>query len=483
MRVMSACSQTITLLLLLLLVCETVFGKTEELRPQFHAYEVGGKNQHADEPQCRDHVTKHAQSNTQALVTKYKLWPGLIKPEHVLTPDSTLFGFGEALDIIWKHQHPEDCSTAKFFISGNHNGGFGSELHVQSSALGVAMNMGRVYLQNTESFETVEWEFSNSHCQTQNKTNLECYYEPWSSCTIFDALGPNAVSILRNAREMNYPEDHAQIPSFMWTGDIHQMENPNVLQAFNKKFENNKVVTLKNMARLGNGGLPNILLPIVQCSPMVSFANYYWWRAVSTSFTMRPNAATLNWMNSHALTEFDSHAENAIGVYVRRGDKEIEMRIAPLPEYWDAMHMLWKNGYLNHTGSAHHDKKVVFLASEDSKVIDDMVKWSEKHGIAMEYTKVFDRHGLFAEMSPRERSTGKPAAHHPEEYLSMMLNVHYLLKSTAWVCTMASNFCRVFDELRATVAAKADHPYVDLSVETCAHPPCVYTPLKYFDWR
>jgi hypothetical protein len=48
---------------------------------------------------------------------------------------------------------------------------------------------------------------------------------------------------------------------------------------------------------------------------------------------------------------------------------------------------------------------------------------------------------------------------------------------------MASNFCRVFDELRATVAAKADHPYVDLSVETCVHPPCVYTQLKNFDWR
>lgn len=30
--------------------------------------------------------------------------------------------------------------------------------------------------------------FILQHCKSQNKTNLECYYMPWSKCTLKDAL-------------------------------------------------------------------------------------------------------------------------------------------------------------------------------------------------------------------------------------------------------------------------------------------------------
>ena len=29
----------------------------------------------------------------------------------------------------------------------------------------------------------------NDFCRAQNQTNLQCYYEPWTSCSIKDALG------------------------------------------------------------------------------------------------------------------------------------------------------------------------------------------------------------------------------------------------------------------------------------------------------
>lgn len=33
----------------------------------------------------------------------------------------------------------------------------------------------------------------------------------------------------------------------------------------------------------------------------------------------------------------------------------------------------------------------------------------------------------------------------------MLLNLEYLVRCDAWLCTLASNFCRVVDEMRATV--------------------------------
>lgn len=56
--------------------------------------------------------------------------------------------FEKAFDIIYKHQHPEDCTKAKFLVSSGYYMGFGSEIHVESYGLAVAMELGnKVILQ------------------------------------------------------------------------------------------------------------------------------------------------------------------------------------------------------------------------------------------------------------------------------------------------------------------------------------------------
>jgi hypothetical protein len=50
-----------------------------------------------------------------------------------------------------------------------------------------------------------------------------------------------------------------------------------------------------------------------------------------------------------------------------------------------------------------------------------------------------------------------------------MLNLDAHIRCSAFVCTHSSNFCRLIDELRATVAAKAHRPYVDLSCNNPAN--------------
>lgn len=68
---------------------------------------------------------------------------------------------------------------------------------------------------------------------------------------------------------------------------------------------------------------------------------------------------------------------------------------------------------------------------------------------------------------------GTVAVHDDLEYMSMLLNLYYSTRSEAWVCTMASNSCRLMDELRATLGGKANRNYADLSIETCPEPPCL----------
>ena len=51
--------------------------------------------------------------------------------------------------------------------------------------------------------------------------------------------------------------------------------------------------------------------------------------------------------------------------------------------------------------------------------------------------------------------------YHHLEYFSMILNIDSHIQCSAYICSMPSNFCRLIDELKATVAAKANTPLAD----------------------
>ena len=48
-----------------------------------------------------------------------------------------------------------------------------------------------------------------------------------------------------------------------------------------------------------------------------------------------------------------------------------------------------------------------------------------------------------------------------EEMLNSLVNLDLALECDAWIGTMSSNWCRLIDELRATVRCKAHGPYLD----------------------
>ena len=92
------------------------------------------------------------------------------------------------------------------------------------------------------------------------------------------------------------------------------------------------------------------------------------------------------------------------------------------------------------------------------------------------YTTMYDRASSIMQFDwNTQHKHGAPLGHHDLEYLSMLLNLEFAIRCEAWVCTIASNSCRVMDELRATLGGKANRYFADLSKETCRRPPCIGT--------
>ena len=116
----------------------------------------------------------------------------------------------------------------------------------------------------------------------------------------------------------------------------------------------------------------------------------------------------------------------------------------------------------------------LFITTEDPAVLDQALHVAGGHRWEIIATNLFDRASQTAYKTwDEQHKKGTRAVHDEYEYLSMMLNLHISLQCEAWVCTLASNSCRIMDELRATVGAKANRYYADLSIETCTAPPCV----------
>ena len=53
------------------------------------------------------------------------------------------------------------------------------------------------------------------------------------------------------------------------------------------------------------------------------------------------------------------------------------------------------------------------------------------------------------------------------EVLLALMNLELAVESDAWVCTLSSNWCRLIDELRMTVASKASEPFLNLEQVAC----------------
>ena len=127
---------------------------------------------------------------------------------------------------------------------------------------------------------------------------------------------------------------------------------------------------------------------------------YYWWRAVSASYYIRPNAATLKALEKHrtlpiklnkkdkhnkkktALSIPDENNGQCISIYVRHGDKGSEMKLVPFARYTEAVETIMTR-YLNNTNPVvpgTKGKPAIFIGSEGTDVLNEAAAWGKEHG-------------------------------------------------------------------------------------------------------
>ena len=295
------------------------------------------------------------------------------------------------------------------------------------------------------------------------------------------------------------------------------------------KFSDNVIVIANAVLLAHRKYVPTVMTPIVRCLDLYKLGYaHFWWRAIGATFLMRPNNATLQLIEQHSDPELKAADGKCVSAYVRHGDKAIEMELIPFQQYADTASCMWhpqstavpslqvskntseiaamsKNvtsrcttfpslsalkgaaktkemSFVSGWDSA-KDSRLFYLGSEDPVVFSQARLWAAIHNINLRYSNLSqvllsDRQSI---MKHKDMERSMPA-NRQYEYFSYLLHLSELIRCRAMVCTLASNFCRLVDELRATVGGKAGAYMADLSTETCLKPPCV-RPFSISDYQ
>ena len=220
--------------------------------------------------------------------------------------------------------------------------------------------------------------------------------------------------------------------------------------------------------------IPFAALKTLECSPIKEIARAHWWRAITSTFLLRPNAFTLRALEKYSTLEIDDYQE-VINIFVRHGDKGIEMKLLDLSTYLETVTYMWnnnmspriRNGYPidkddeSETGGSHkvtaavgepsetkntsgkprsplmQQNGTIFLTTDDQKVVTDAKMWGKANGWKVVYTELYDRSTVSAAMTWANIQKEKNPRHDPLEYFNFILNLQYSLRSEAWVCTFA----------------------------------------------
>ena len=163
-------------------------------RRSFHVEAIGGWHMYnssfVPSASCQEKYYNQAdflKPQQLAPDNKWGLWPDLTRQRDV-EDGEVLFGFYEAMDILYNHQHPKDCQDVKFLVSAGYGAGYGSQVHIEGQGLQAALDSGRVYLRHPGSPTKLRhffgWQTDTDFCRTQGTNTLDCWYRPWSSCTL-----------------------------------------------------------------------------------------------------------------------------------------------------------------------------------------------------------------------------------------------------------------------------------------------------------
>jgi hypothetical protein len=129
---------------------------------------------------------------------------------------------------------------------------------------------------------------------------------------------------------------------------------------------------------------------------------FYWWRAVSSSFYLRPNAATLEALDKYSTLPLHSNNDKqalsfpndnngqCISIYMRRGDKSQEMKLVPFSRYIEAVEIVMER-FLNTSeprAPGTKGKPAIFIGTESNEALLETIAWGEKNDYQVSYVLI-----------------------------------------------------------------------------------------------
>jgi hypothetical protein len=424
---------------------------------------------------------------------------------------------------------------------------------VNSVALTLAVDMGRVLLPKGG----WTWRYKNEFCQSQGKFSLECYYHPWSNCTLEDAAyaayQDRSFVLTVPAEDSWSPVDDQQLTQLVikygnsgfWEEIAKVFGNRTPIQCahrwnalkaslleqhttvgkadsplyqavhsedkgiadfeeFNYQYPFQRIVEgtwqdghpqftippLRNGKQ--QGGFPNEtfvlsvdyqlnsryfvpkqFVPLLTCAGMRVGNQYLWWRAIAVAYFIRPNQATLKLLEQQQDQYLKNINGQCVSTYIRHGEKGIEMKLVGTSVYARVADQIWKQKQLP-SGMLSEQQKVFYVASEDIDAMEHIKHWGKANNVDVRSSNLSETilSDKVKVLDQFDMEKGFPTSREME-YFSYILHLADTMQCEAFICTDASNYCRVIDELRTTVGGKANRLAVDLSAETCATgPPC-----------
>ena len=206
---------------------------------------------------------------------------------------------------------------------------------------------------------------------------------------------------------------------------------------------------------------------LLRASPVRPELHYYWWRAQSAAYIVRPNAAARNEVAARRRRMFGGERirPGTISVHVRHGDKGAETELVEDGVYLRvAQELRHAQGNLT-LADTERLRQQIFLSTEDSQTVaafNARVDW-DVQSVSLMRAPSADH-----DMTPLEqtREIMQTLMDPYEDMLNSLLNLDLALQCDAFVGTLSSNWCRLIDELRSTVWCKAHVPYADAQQES-----------------
>lgn len=299
--------------------------------------------------------------------------------------------------------------------------GIGAQIDHMASALGVAIEEGRVLLLD---FGDV---WATGHFCGQHMTVDTCYFKPISSCSLVDVYGEKFVQQSQAAIRDQLPATRQLVHSerIIFSG-LSTKEHAwwKVPSQFNTLLA---APLQNNSVRIG--GVP---------------AHTYWWKSQAVAYIAQLNdkmSEKLLYLRHLMYPEF-TVPPGTVSVHVRHGDKGSEMRLLPDDVYQDKVQELMAMFPNQFPGK-------VFLSTEDPQTVEHFSSSS------------LNVSHVFMKRSNHQHSSPWSVPDLSEEMLYSLLNLQLALMCDAWVCTLASMWCTLIDRLRATLECKAGGVYID----------------------